>query len=188
MTTRSLALAAALVATAAAFAALPLAACGGTRRHASSAQTGTITAAQYAQRADHIFVRDARQQSALGEGLLNADIVTSAHLAKAAAYLDKIVAITTTEARSLAALPRTKNGMRQRKAFVATLRKVLADERVAAKAAHNGNLAGFRSAFNRFILHGHPTGPDYRTVVRSLNALAQVFALDLSSKRSTIYP
>jgi hypothetical protein len=181
LTRRSLPLAAAL----AALVLTPLTAWGASSR----ADTGaTITAAQYAQRADRIFARNGHQQAAPGPGLINADLVTKAHLARAGAYLDKIVAITNTEARSLAALPRTENGMPQRRAFLAALRTVLTDERAAADAAHNGNLAGFRTAFDRFILHGRPTGPDYRTLLHALRATTRSFPLDHSGKSQAIYP
>jgi hypothetical protein len=155
---------------------------------AGAAQATTITSAQFAQRADQICARDYSAQAALGPGLLNADLVSRPHLARAGAYLTKIVTITTTEATGFAAFPATSKGMPQRRAFVTGLRTAIADERAAATAARNGNLAGFTTAFNRLILHGNPTGPDYRALIRAEKAAARVFPFKVCGKRSAIYP
>lgn len=165
-----------------------LAATSATARPTLDATGTTISGAQFAKRADRICARDARQQAALGPGVVNADLVTSDHLPKAAAYLDKIVAITNTEVRRLAALPRTKTGMRQRNAVVAAIREIRTDEREASAAAHNGDLAGFQAAFNKFILHGRPTGPDYRKAIRASKAAAKIFPFKVCGKTSAVYP
>jgi hypothetical protein len=155
---------------------------------AGTAQATTITSAQFARQADQICARDHRAQAALGSGLLNADLVSRPHLARAGAYLTKIVAITTTEATGFAALPATSKGMTQRRAIVAGLRTAIADERAAATAARHGNLAGFTAAFDRLILHGYPTGTDYRALIRAEKAAARVFPFKVCGKGSAIYP
>jgi hypothetical protein len=154
-----------------------------------AAQAATITSAQFTRQADQICARDYKAQAALGPGLLNADLVSrGAHLTRAGAYLTKIVAITTTEATSFAALPTTTTGMPQRRALVAGLRTALADERAAAAAARKGDLASFTTAFDRLILHGYPTGPDYRTLIRTEKATARLFPFKTCGKGSAIYP
>jgi hypothetical protein len=155
---------------------------------AGAAQATTITSAQFARQADQTCARDYKAQAALGPGLLNADLVSRSHLARAGAYLAKIVAITTTEATSFAALPTTTTGMPQRRALVAGLHTAIADERAAVTAARNGDLAGFTTAFDRLIPHGHPTGPDYRTLIRTEKATARVFPFKTCGKGSAIYP
>ena len=162
--------------------------CGAATRSASGSTPTAITAVQFANRADQICRRDSKQQAPLGAGLLNADIVTRTHLPNAAAYLDKIIAITNTETRRLAGLAPTDSGMLQRHALLAALRKILADERAASTAAHNGDLAGFRAAFNKFILHGYPTGPDYRNTTRATKAAAKIFPFKVCGKTPSIYP
>jgi hypothetical protein len=155
---------------------------------AGAAQASTITSAQFTRQADQICARDYKAQAALGPGLLNADLVSRAHLARAGVYLTKIVAITTTEATSFAALPATSKGMPQRRALVAGLHTALADERAAAAAARKADLAGFTTAFDRLILHGYPTGPDYRTLIRTEKATARLFPFKTCGKGSAIYP
>ena len=156
---------------------------------AGAAHATTITSAQFTRQADQICARDYKAQAALGPGLLNADLVSrGAHLTRAGAYLTKIVAIATTEATSFAALPTTTTGMSQRRALVAGLRTALADERAAAAAARKGDLAGFTAAFDRLILHGYPTGADYRTLIRAEKAAARLFPFKSCGKRSAIYP
>jgi hypothetical protein len=148
----------------------------------------TITDTQFARQADRVCAQDYKQQKALGPGLINADIVTRAHLSKAGAYLDKIVSITNTEVSGLAALGTTKRGMRQRHLFIAALHTALADERAAAAAAHKRDLAGFRAAFDRLILHGHPTRPDYRKLIVADKAAARIFPFKTCGKSTAIYP
>lgn len=155
---------------------------------AGAAQATTITSAQFTRQADQICARDYKAQGALGPGLLNADLVSRAHLTRAGNYLNKIVAITTTEVTHLATLPATAEGMPQRRALVAGLRTALADEHAAAAAAHKGNLAGFTTAFDRLIPHGYPTGPDYRTLIRTEKATARLFQFKTCGKGSAIYP
>jgi hypothetical protein len=160
----------------------------GAAQAAHAVSQKTITNTQFARQADRACGQDYKRQTALGPGLINADLVTRAHLSKAAAYLDKIVSITNTEVSRLAALGTTKTGMRQRHLFIAALRTALADERAAAAAGHKGNLAGFRAAFDRLILHGHPTGPDYRKLVVADKAAAKIFPFKICGKGSAIYP
>jgi hypothetical protein len=155
---------------------------------AGAAQATTITSTQFTRQADQICARDYKAQAALGPGLLNADLVSRPHLARAGAYLTKIVTITTTEATGFAALPATSTGMPQRRALVAGLHTALADERAAAAAARKGDLAGFTAAFDRLILHGYPTGPDYRTLIRTEKATARLFPFKTCGKGSAIYP
>src|SRR4051812_39032571 len=64
---------------------------------ATAAGEKTITGAQFTKLADRICARDAKAQAALGPGLVNAELVSRAHLPTAAAYLAKIVAISATE-------------------------------------------------------------------------------------------
>jgi hypothetical protein len=153
-----------------------------------AAHASTITSAQFSQHADQICARDYKAQAGLGPGLLNADLVSRPHLARAGAYLTKIVAITTTEATGFAALPATSKGMSQRGALVAGMRTAIADERAAATAARKGNLAGFTAAFDRLILHGYPTGTDYRALIQAEKAAARVFPFKVCGKGSAIYP
>lgn len=148
----------------------------------------SIANTQFARQADRICAQDHKRQTALGPGLINADLVTRAHLPKTAAYLDKIVSLTNTEVRRLAALGTTKTGIRQRHLLIAALRTALADEHAAAAAAHKGDQAGFRAAFDRLILHGHPTGPDYRKLIVADNAAAKIFPFKVCGKGSAIYP
>jgi hypothetical protein len=154
---------------------------------AAAAHATTITSKQFARQADTVCSRDYKAQAALGPGLVNADDVTRAHLPRAAAYLDKIVAITNTEISHLAALPATTVGMTQRHALTAALRRALADERDAA-ASHKGDLAALRAALERLIVHGYPTGPDYRAAIRAFKATAPVFPFKTCGRGSAIYP
>ena len=148
----------------------------------------TITNTQFARQADQICARDYKRQAALGRGLINADKVTRAYLPKAAAYLDRIVAITNTEVNGMAALGTTKTGMPQRRAITAAVHTALVDERAAAAAAHKGDLTRFTAAFDRLILHGYPTGPDYRTLIAAGRAGARIFPFTVCGKGPAIYP
>jgi hypothetical protein len=147
-----------------------------------------ISRVQFAKRADAICGRDARQQARLGSPLVNADMVTEDHLPRAAAYLDKIIGITRTEIDRLRSLPPTSAGMHQRRMFVAAIARILVDERRAAAAAHRGDLAGFRAAFDRFIVHGRPTGRDYVAAGRAFRAAAKLFPFKVCGRTSAIYP
>ena len=44
---------------------------------------------------------------------------------------------------------------------------MIADYRAAATAAGQGNLAGFRTAFDRVAPHGYPTGPDMVALIHA---------------------
>jgi hypothetical protein len=160
----------------------------GAAQAAHAVSQKTITNAQFARQADRVCAQDYKRQTALGPGLINADIVTRAHLSKAAAYLDKIVSITNTEVSGMTALGTTETGMHQRHRLIAALRAALADERAAAAAAHKGDLAGFKTAFDRLILHGRPTGPDYRKLIVANKAAARLFPFKVCGKGSAIYP
>jgi hypothetical protein len=150
--------------------------------------TSTISPVQFAKRADTVCGRDARQQARLGDPLLNAEIVPQDHLWRAAEYLDKIVAITRTEIAGLRAIAPTHVGMHQRRAFVAAIVRILADERRAAAAAHRGDLTGFRAAFDRFIVRGRPTGPDYRVAEHAYVAASKLFPFKVCGHTSSVYP
>jgi hypothetical protein len=155
---------------------------------AATKPTSTISSVQFAKRADSICGRDARQQARLGSPLLNADIVTEDHLPRAAAFLDKIIVITRTEIGRLHALPPTHTGMHERRLFVAAIAKILADERHAAAAADRGDLEGFRSTFDRFLVRGRPTGPDYVAAIRAFRATAELFPFKVCGHTGSVYP
>jgi hypothetical protein len=148
----------------------------------------TITASQFAHQADLICASAYKQQAALGSPLVNADDVTRTHLARAAAYLDRIAEISTTEAAGIARLAATPIGMTARAAVLAAFRTILADERNAAGAAHRGDLAAFRAAFARFIVHGEPTGPDYRAFIAAATRFEQAFPFKVCGKGTNVYP
>ncbi len=152
--------------------ALGTAACG----TASSAQppqgaaTSRVPAAErFAAAADRICANQNQLAAALGNGLINADIVTTAHLPKAARYLEKIVSIRRTGLpglRRLAAAGQPADRARQQ-AFIQAYQKVIADYQDAAQAASQGNLAAFRTDFARVAPHGYPTGPDAKALNRA---------------------
>jgi hypothetical protein len=60
---------------------------------AASATPAAAAAAQFAAAADRICAVQNQRETALGPGLINADIVPAVRLPKAAAYLEKIIAI-----------------------------------------------------------------------------------------------
>ncbi len=157
-------------------------------RSITTAGSRTITATRFAQQADVICATSYKQQAALGSPLVNADKVTIVDLPKAANYLDKIAAITKTELTGISGLAPTAEGMPARAATVAAEDTILNDEQRAASAAHKGDLARFKAAFNRFILHGYPTGPDYRKFVASATTLERTFPFKVCGKGSNIYP
>lgn len=165
-----------LALTAAPFLALGLAACGssGSTAASTAATPGAAAspAARFAAAADRVCAIQDRRETALGPGLVNADIVTTAHLPKAAAYLDKIVSIRSyglPALRQLAATsPATDRAASQ--ALVLAIQKVIADYHAAAQAAHHGDLAAFRAAFGKVAPHGMPTGPDAKTLAHAAAA------------------
>ncbi len=79
--------------------ALTVAACGATASSTQSPKatvTATATASaavRFAAAADRICAVQNQREAALGNGLITADIVSVAHLPKAAHYLEKVVAI-----------------------------------------------------------------------------------------------
>jgi hypothetical protein len=161
-----------LALTAAPLIALTVAACG----TASSAQppkaaaTPTVSAAvRFAAAADRICAVQNQREAALGNGLINADIVSVAHLPKAARYLEKVVAIRRDglpELRQLAtAGPAAAHAGQQ--AFVQAYQAVIADYQDAAQAAILGNMTAFRADFGRVAPHGYPTGPDAKALDRA---------------------
>lgn len=129
-------------------------------------------ALQFAAAADRICAIQNQREAALGPGLVNADIVTTAHLPKAAAYLEKIISIKTyglPQLRQLAAAgPPADRPARQ--AFVLDFQKVTADYQAAASAAHQGNLTAFRADFGKVAPHGQPTGPDLMALIHAARA------------------
>lgn len=153
-----------------------LAACGGSssskQSNAStpSAPPATISTAQFVKHADAICAQENAQVSAFGPGLINPQIVPQARLPKAAAYLDKVVAIRTAGLSRIAALGEPSTQRAAHDALLAAQRKVLIDYRTAAAAAHRGDLTGFRAAFGRVAPHGRPTGPDAVTTATAAKA------------------
>lgn len=151
-----------------------LAACGtaSTSTSAPSAQSSkaatvqaaaaTSDAARFASAADRVCAVQNQREDALGNGLVNADLVSTAHLPKAAAYLEKVVAIRLdgmAAMRQLAATGSAADQARQQ-AFVSAFLTVVTDYQNAAKAARAGDMAAFRADFGRVAPHGYPTGPD----------------------------
>src|SRR5579864_3111973 len=85
-----------LALTAAPLIALTVAACGtaSSTQPPKAAATPTVSAAaRFAAAADRICAVQNQREAALGNGLINADIVSVAHLPKAARYLEKVAAI-----------------------------------------------------------------------------------------------
>ncbi len=160
-----------LVLTAAPLIALTVAACGAagstppkvtSSPAASASAAATPAAMRFAAAADRICAVQNQRETALGPGLINADIVPVTRLPKAAAYLEKIIAIKNyglPALRQLAAAgPAADHAARQ--AYVRDFQKVTADYQAAARAALQGNLIVFRADFDRVAPHGYPTGPD----------------------------
>ncbi len=159
---------------AAPFIALTMAACGTASstqpRTAASPAASTSTAAvpaasaaaRFAAAADRICAVQNQQVTALGNGLINADVVTAARLPKAAHYLEKVVAIRRDGLAGLQQLAASGPAADQAEqhAFVQAYQQVIADYQDAAQAAIRGNLTAFRADFGRVAPHGYPTGPD----------------------------
>jgi len=155
-----------------------LAACGtaSTSSSAAKAQPSTATAvraaaalsdaARFAAAADRICTVQNQREDALGNGLVNADVVSMAHLPKAAAYLEKVVAIRLDGMAALQRLAATGSAADQtaQQAFVRAFLTVVTDYQSAAKAARAGDMAAFRADFGRVAPHGYPTGPDARAL------------------------
>lgn len=160
--------------------ALGLAACGtgGTTPHATAAATSAagpataMAAAGFATAADRVCAVQNQRERALGPGLVNPDIVTAVHLPKAAAYLDKIIAIRDYGLPALQRLVITGDpaGRAARLAFLRAYQNVVADYRAAARAAKHGDLAAFRAAFGKVAPHGYPTGPDAKAFAHAAAA------------------
>jgi len=166
-----------LILTAAPVVALGVAACGTASsttppKATPSARTSAAAAAQFAAAADRICAAQNQREAALGPGLVNADIVTPAHLPRAAAYLDKIISIKISglpELRHLAATGPAA-GQAARQAFVQDFQKVTGDYQAAARAAQQGNLTAFRASFDKVAPHGYPTGPDLVALEHAMHA------------------
>lgn len=155
-----------------------LAACGtaSTSSSAASAQPSAAAAARstaamsdaarFAAAADRICAVQNQREDALGNGLVNADVVSMAHLPKAAAYLEKVVAIRLDGMAALQGLAATGSAADQteQQAFVRAYLTVVTDYQNAAKAARAGDMAAFRADFGRVAPHGYPTGPDARAL------------------------
>jgi hypothetical protein len=157
---------------------LGLAACGSGGPAGAPGTTAAATpaaatpAAQFAAAADRVCARQNQQESALGPGLVNADLVPAAHLAKAAAYLSQIVSIRSSGLPALQQLAARgpTSGRAAREAVVQANAKVVADYRAAAQAARDGNLAAFRADFGRVAPHGTPDGPDAKAFAQAAAA------------------
>jgi hypothetical protein len=158
-----------LAMTAAPLLALGLAACttSSTSTHAAGHGKPAVdlTAARFTAAADRVCAVQNQREKELGPGLVNPDIVTTAHLPKAAAYLGKVIVIRSYGQPSLTRL--AADGTPADRAFVRDYQKVVADYQAAAAAARQGNLAGFRAAFSRVAPHGYPTGPDMIALIRA---------------------
>lgn len=132
----------------------------------ASAVPAASAAARFAAAADQICAVQNQQVTALGNGLINADVVTVAHLPKAAHYLEKVVAIRRNGLPALQQLavsgPAADHAEQQ--AFVRAYQQVITDYQDAAQAALQGDMTAFRADFGRFAPHGYPTGPDQRTL------------------------
>lgn len=161
-----------LALTAAPLIALTVAACGAAgstpppRATASASAAATPAAVRFAAAADRICAVQNQRVTALGNGLINADVVSMAHLPKAAHYLEKVVAIRRAGLAGLrrlaAAGPAADQAEQQ--AFVQAYQKVITDYQDAAQAALQGNMTAFRADFGRVAPHGYPTGPDARAL------------------------
>jgi hypothetical protein len=157
--------------------AVALAACGtASTSGAQPSETATARsaaaasgAARFAAAADRICAVQNQRENALGNGLVNADVVSVAHLPKAAAYLEKVVAIRLSgmsAMRQLAAAGSAAEHAEQQ-AFVRAFLTVVTDYQNAAEAARTGDMAAFRADFGRVAPHGYPTGPDARAFDRA---------------------
>ena len=133
----------------------------------ASARASASAAAQFAAAADQICAAANQREAALGPGLINADVVSVAHLPKAAAYLGKVVAIKSGGLTALHRLAATGSDQAARQAFVRDYQNVIADYRDAGRAASRGDMAAFRADFGRVAPHGYPTGPDARALDRA---------------------
>ena len=135
----------------------------------ASATPAAPAVARFAAAADRICAVQNQREAALGNGLINADIVSVAHLPKAAAYLEKVVAIERDGLPALRQLAATGSAADQaeQQAFVQAAQKVIADYQDAAQAAGQGNMAAFRADFGRVAPHGYPTGPDAKAFDRA---------------------
>lgn len=129
---------------------------------AVSATPAVAAATQFAAAADRICAVQNQRETALGPGLINADIVPAARLPKAAAYLEKVVAIKNYGLPALRKLAATGPAadLAARQAYLRDFQQVTADYQAAVRAALAGNLTAFRSDFDRVAPHGYPTGPD----------------------------
>lgn len=167
-----------LALTAAPLIALTVAACGAagstppkvtSSPAASASAAATPAAMRFAAAADRICAVQNQRVTALGNGLINADVVSVAHLPKAAHYLEKVVAIRRdglAELRRLAAVGPAADQAEQQ-AFVQAYQQVITDYQDAALAASQGDMAAFRADFGRVAPHGYPTGPDARVLGRA---------------------
>jgi len=163
-----------LALTAAPLIALGVAACGTSGstqppKASASATSAASAAARFATAADRVCAVQNQREAALGNGLINADIVSVAHLPKAAHYLDKVVAIRLEGMATLHQLAATGSAAAQteQRAFVQAYQQVVTDYQDAAQAASQGNMAAFRADFGRVAPHGYPTGPDARALDRA---------------------
>ena len=137
---------------------------------ATTSHTRTVSAAaRFAAAADRICAVQNQRETALGNGLINADIVSPAHLPKAAHYLERVVAIRRDGLPGLrqlaAAGPAADQAAEQ--GFVQAYQKVITDYQNAAQAALQGNITAFRADFGQVAPHGYPTGPDARALNRA---------------------
>ncbi len=143
---------------------LAAAACGTSSRTASHPTTSaadTSASAQFAVAGDRICAAEDKQESTLGPGLINPDIVPAPRLPKAAAYLDQIVAIRNQGLPALEQMAADASApdKNARSAFALAAQTVISDYHTAAVAAHAGNLAQFRAALDRVAPGGRPNGP-----------------------------
>jgi len=136
---------------------------------ATSAAPPVSAAARFAAAADQVCAVQNQREDALGNGLINADIVTVAHLPKAAHYLEKVVAIKRDGLPELHQLAATGPAADQaeQQAFVRAFQNVVTDYQDAALAASRGDMTAFRADFDRVAPHGYPTGPDARALDRA---------------------
>ena len=136
---------------------------------ATSPTPPVSAAARFAAAADQVCTAQNQREDALGNGLINADIVTVAHLPKAAHYLQKVVAIKRDglpELHQLAATGPAADHAGQQ-AFVRAFQNVITDYQDAALAASQGDMTAFRASFDRVAPHGYPTGPDATALDRA---------------------
>lgn len=127
---------------------------------AASATPTAAAAAQFAAAADRICTDQNQRETALGPGLINADIVPVTRLPKGAAYLEKVIAIKNYRLPALRQLAASGPDLAAHQAYVRDFQKVTADYQAAAQAALAGNLTAFRAELGRVTPHGYPTGPD----------------------------